>query len=307
MAVISNTSLTEGTHIPYVSIDEVLYSPTASAIDFSNLVANGSATVQRRALQELIVRASAMADNFVYGALGTLTATVETENGRTRANRQGQIIVHPYFWPILEVRTFKAGYGPGQGLSDVPVTNNNCSIERYQFIMTGSYSLGTTVTTLNTIGSTWSYSAPLFTEYTYVAGFANAFLTADAPAGSTTIQATTSIGIYPGLRLTIWDGMNDESVIVADNYNGTSLTIPLTAGTKYNHGTGTNVSNLPATVKQAVIHLVVSMVKQRGQGGLVLNELGEPTSVSGATVTSSADAMEAYDLLTEFRQIWGRN
>jgi hypothetical protein len=307
MGAIANVSLTENTHVPYVSIDEVLYSATASAIDFSNLIENGSAAVQRRALQELIVRASTQADNFIYGALGTLTATLNKENGRTRANRMGQITVHPYYWPILEVQSFKAGYGPGDGMSDIPVTDNNCSIERYQFIMTGSYSLGTTVTTLNTLGAGFNYNAPLFVEYEYVNGFANTFLTADATAGATTIQVTSPIGIYPGSSLTIWDGMNDETVKVASSYNGTSTTIPLAAGTLYNHGTNCNVSNLPATVKQAVIHLVVSMVKQRGQGGLVLNELGEPTAVSGATVTSSSDAMEAYDLLTEFRQIWGRN
>ena len=101
--------------------------------------------------------------------------------------------------------------------------------------------------------------------------------------------------------------MNDESVTVASSYDGSSLTLPLTSGLIYNHGKNVSISNLPATVKQAVIHLVVSMVKQRGQGGLVLNELGDMTPAGSVNVTSQVDEMQAYDLLTEFAAIWGRN
>ena len=307
MAVVANLNLTEGTHVPYVTADEVLYSATASSIDFSNLVENGSAAVQRRALQELIVRASVKADNFIYGALGTLTATVNTENGRYRANRMGQFVIHPYYWPILEVRSFSVGYGPGQGLQSVTVDNNNCSIERFQFIMTNANFLGTSPVQFNTLGNWAVGGSEQFVEYEYVNGFANTFSSAEANAGATTISVQSAIGIYPGLTLTIWDGMNDESVTVASTYTAGNTLVPLTAPLSYNHGTGVNVSNLPATVKQAVIHLVVAMVKQRGQGGLVLNELGEPTPVAGTATMSMDDEMQAYDLLDEFKQIWGRN
>lgn len=307
MSVVANINLTEGSHVPYVTADEVLSSATASSIDFSNLVENGSAAVQRRALQELIVRASVKADNFIYGALGTLTATVNTENGRYRANRMGQFVIHPYYWPILEVRAFKVGYGPGSAMTSATVSNDTCSIERFQFIMTNPVGLGSAPVQFNTLGNYAVGGTEQFVEYTYVNGFANTFSTVDANAGDTQIQLASTIGIYPNLTLTIWDGMNDEVVTVASTYDGTSSVVPLTAPLLYNHGTGVNVSNLPATVKQAVIHLVVGMVKQRGQGGLVLNELGEPTPVSGSTVTSMEDEMQAYDLLDEFKQIWGRN
>ena len=307
MAVVASTSLNENTHVPYVTIDEVLYSATASSIDFSNLIENGSEAVQRRALQELIVRASVKADNFIYGALGTLTATVNTENGRYRANRMGQFVIHPYYWPILEVRTFKVGYGPGSAMTTATVSADTCSIERMQFIMTNPTGLGSTPVQFNTLGNYAVGGGEQFVEYTYVNGFANAFTTADASAGAPSIQVTSSIGIYPGLTLTIWDGMNDESVTVASSYDGSSLTLPLTSGLIYNHGKNVSISNLPATVKQAVIHLVVSMVKQRGQGGLVLNELGDMTPAGSVNVTSQVDEMQAYDLLTEFAAIWGRN
>jgi hypothetical protein len=306
MAVIAPTALNENTHVPYVTIDEVLYSPTASSIDFSNLIENGSEAVQRRALQELITRASVKADNFIYGAMGTLTATVNTENGRYRANRLGQFIIHPYCWPILEVRTFKVGYGPGSAMTTATVSADTCAIERFQFIMTNPVGLGSAPVQFNTLGNYAQGGSEQFVEYTYVNGFANTFTTADANVGATSIQVTSAIGIYPGLTLTIWDGMNDETVTVASSYDGSSLTLPLTSALQYNHGKGVSVSNLPATVKQAVIHLVVALVKQRGQGGLVLNELGDMTPAGSINVTSQVDEMQAYDLLTEFQQIWGR-
>jgi hypothetical protein len=74
----------------------------------------------------------------------------------------------------------------------------------------------------------------------------------------------------------------------------------------YRHGSGVNVSALPASIKQAVIHFIVGMIKERGQGGLVLNEIGEPTAVSHRTQGSMTDEAMGYDLLDEFKQIWGR-
>lgn len=305
--VIAAYNLAENNRVPYVTIDEVRESITASGIDFSNLVENASAAVQRRALQEAIVRASTKADNYVYGALGTLCATVNTETGRYASNRAGQIIIQPYQWPIMEVRSFKFGYGPGAGLVDVPVTANNCWIERYEFLMTPTYSTGIEIGSLGAVaGGQWATGNRQFAEYQYVSGFANTFSTATSAVGDTTFTVTSPIGIYPGSNLTIWDGMKDENVTVASSYNGTSLTVPLTAPLVYAHGKGVNISALPATVKQAVIHFVVAMVKQRGQGGLVLNELGEPSAVTGATLTSQVDEALGFELLDDFRQIWGR-
>lgn len=304
---IASWHLIENNRVPYVTADEVRGSATASGIDFSNLVENASAGVQEQALQALIVTASTKADNYVYGALGTMCATLETETGRYTANRQGQIIVQPYQWPIMEVRNFAIGYGPGVGMNTVAVTNNNCFIERYEFIMTPVYSTALTIGTLNnTVGSSWSGGVKQFVEYTYVSGFANTFSNGSIAKGSTSFVVDSSIGIYAGSSMTIWDGMRNEVITVSSSYDGSSLTIPIASPTKYAHGDNVNVSALPATVKQAVIHFVVAMVKQRGQGGLVINEIGEPMATSSSTVTSQVDEALGLELLDDFRQIWGR-
>ena len=147
---------------PYVSLDEVKFSATASAIDFSNLVENGSQAVQDRSLAELIVRASAMADLFTMGQYGSLNATINTENGRYRPNRYGQVIINPYFTPILAVTDFQIGWGPGQGMYDITINNDTCSIEREQFIVTYASSIGLTVGPLTIAGGNWAPDAELF-------------------------------------------------------------------------------------------------------------------------------------------------
>ena len=63
---------------------------------------------------------------------------------------------------------------------------------------------------------------------------------------------------------------------------------------------------MPAAVKQAVIHFVVAMIKERGQGGLVINEIGEPLAVSSRTQSSMEDEVQGYDLLEPFKVIGGR-
>lgn len=299
-------NISELNRVPYLSDTELLNSATASAIDWSNLIANGGERAQQRARAELIVRASAKVDNYCFGAFGTLCATENTENGRYRANRNGEIIIHPYFNPLLEVKTFTAGVGP-QSMTPMMLSDANCWIERDQFVIVPTTGLGTAVGPLSIVAPSYGTGRQLFCEYTYVNGFANTFLTANAAAGVTSITVTSGVGIYPSQPMTIWDGINDENVQVASTYDGVSLTIPLTSATKYAHGENTNFSAIPATVKQATIHFVVGMVKERGQGGLVLNEIGEPMSASNSTVTNYAEDDMARDLLHPYRQIWGRS
>ena len=306
MGVVAPYVGSEGVATPYVSLTEVKFSPTAGAIDFSNLVGNASQSVQDRALYELIKRASSMADVHIYGKFGTLSATQNTENGRTHVNRLGQIVVHPYFTPILELVSFAAGYGPGSALEPATLSSNNVEIEREQFVVTTNVGLGPLVQfgSLNLIGGSWSTNNEVFVQYTYVNGFPNTFSTASMTAGSTTMSVASTVGIYPGSQLMIWDGMNDEPVIVSTvGTNSVTFASPVA----YNHGVGCNLSSIPAVVKQAVIHLVVGLIKQRGQGGLVLNELGEPTPYAGSSVMNSEDLTIGYALLEEFKAVWGRS
>ena len=294
---------TEGIVEPYVSLNEVKFSPTAGAIDFSNLIENASQVAQDRALIELIKRASSMADIFCYGKMGTLNATSNTENGWYRPSRDGNITFSPSFTPILAVTDVQVGYGPGQGLQEITISTSNIAIDRDQFILTAPSTLGLYFGNLGIAGGRWGYQTNMWCQYTYINGWFNSFFTTSAAAGSTTITVNDTTGLYAGMNFTIWDGMNDEYVEAASiNGNVITLKSPLL----YNHGIGVNTSTMPAAVKQAVIHIVVALVKERGQGGLVINEIGEPAAVSSRTESSAADLMQAYDLLEPFKVIGGR-
>ena len=308
MGVIAPFIKTEGVISPYVTVTEVLNSATASSVDFTNLVPNAGLNAQTTALQELIVKASAKADNYCLGALGTLCATSNTENGRYSANRLGQFVIQPYFWPIVELKSFEFGYAPGSGLNNVPLNDSNTSIERYQFIITNQYGLSqaTSIGGLNMVGGAWGSGQQQFVQYTYVNGFANTFTSAAITAGATSLTVDSVVGLYAGMTVNIWDGAKDEQFVIASSWDGSSLTIPTVNPLNYSHTVDTNVSCLPASVKQAVIHFIVAMAKERGAGGLVINEIGEPVATSSTTTTQAYDEAQGYDLLDDFIQVWGR-
>jgi len=294
---------TEGIVEPYVSLNEVKFSPTASAIDFSNLIENASQVAQDRALSDLIKRASSKADIFCYGPLGTLNATSNTENGWYRPNRDGNITFTPSYTPVLEVTDIQVGWGPGDGLQEITISSSNVAIDRYQFILTAPTTLGLYFGSLGIAGARWGYQSNMWCQYTYINGWFNTFTTATSAAGATTLHVTDTLGLYPGMTFTIWDGMNDEVVTVA---SVTATTITLASPTQYPHGSGVNVSTMPAAIKQAVIHFIVAMVKERGQGGLVINDIGEPSAISARSETSYEDELRGEVLLEPFKVISGR-
>lgn len=290
---------------PYITVSEFLNSPIGATIDTTNLVPDGNYASQTAALQALIYMASADADNICLGALGTLCATLNTEQGRFRANRQGQIIVHPAYWPILEVDSFAVGTSPS-GQTVVPVSAATCWIEERQFTIVNSGYLNTSNGPLSFGAVSTQTSAKQFCTYTYVNGWFNQFLSAGISAGATSLTVPSYVGLYPGMSFTIWDGSMTETVTVSPTWTQ-STTVTLSSPTAFQHSQGVNVSTLPASVKQAVIHLTVAAIKQRGEGGLVIAETGEPTGVGGGKGDSSMqDLNRAYELLHSFLQVWGR-
>jgi hypothetical protein len=294
----------------YISIEEFKFSATASAIDFTNLVANGAQAAQDRALYELIVRASSKIDVFCMGKLGTLNSTVNSEQGRYRMDRKGRFKVHPSFGPVTAINDF--AWGPLMGsLNTVPITVNNAWPEQdsivFQAFGAANVNYFAGMQAFNYIVSGQPYDGEFYTQFTYTSGYPNSFTTATSNAGDTTLSLKDVTGLYPLMNNTVWDGVNDEYIQIASNYVPGTNPITLTSPLLYKHGSGVNVSTLPAIVKQACIHFTVAMVKQRGQGGFVLNEIGEPTAVTGKSETSMEDEIKGYDLLDEFKSVWSRS
>ena len=310
MTIYAPWVLDENDTVPYVTIQDIKNSAIAASLDFTNLVPNTSVNAQDAALAQLIYQASAKVDAYAAGALASLSATVNTENGRASINRRGQFIIHPYGWPVLELRSFSyAAQGPVGGQTPITLTTNNTQIERYQFIVNTNWNPGQSTT--YQFGTSMfpgaQYGNEYACQYTYVNGFPNSLNTASILKGDTSITVTKNTGIYPNSSLIIWDGANTETVTVASDFiPDDGDTVVLAKPTKYPHNAGCSVAspNLTA-VKEATIHFVVSMVEERGSGAFTLS--GAAAAGQGGPITASeAHHASAYDLLDTFRNIWGR-
>lgn len=273
------------------------YQTAPTAMDTNNLVA-GNAEANRIALQETIARASSWVDQFCMGAWGTLCATVNVENGRIWGNNQG-LVVHPKYWPILEVQTFSYQY---QGSGSVSVTPaGNCWIEPQQFIIQPNGTVGLGLNAGGGVVAGIQYQC----TFQYVNGWPTSTLSASVVAGATSITPAVVTGIYPGTTLTVYDLPRDEQIQVAQSYVPGAATVPLTAGLAYDHASGSMVSNLPPAVKQAAILATTAFIKQRGSGALVVQDIGEISrQQSGFSQGSGSDWDQARTLLNPFKSIF---
>lgn len=305
--VVAPFILQSGRAEPYVSLTEVKFSPTASIIDFSNLIENAGPGTQDIALAELISRASSKIDVYCMGKFGSLNATENTYPIRLMMDGQGRFKWHPPFTPILAVTAFSWGDQPGV-MNPMPLSSSNCWIEQENIVILAGAAAGSQtfggISALSQIVQ-GAYSNQKYCTFSWVNGWANSFTTAVSAAASSSLVLVDVTGIYPSMQLTVWDGVNDEVVVVSSTYVPGTLSVSLSTPLLFAHGVGVNVSALPATIKQACIHFVVAMVKQRGQGGIILNDRNEEVAVEGKLHTSVMDEVAAYDLLDSFKATWG--
>lgn len=315
----SNTSAyapylqTYGVAVPYLTAEEYQRAPTA--VDVSNLV-SGSMQSQMIALNETIARASSWIDQYVTNsAYNTLCATLNVENAQIWGNRAGQLVVHPKLWPILEVQTFSYAV-PGSSFTASSITpQGNIWIQPQEFIVQpnatygwNTWSGGQGYTQGSDIFSSGAWpvgisTQPYLCQWTYVNGFPNTTLAASVSAGSASVTVKSGLGIYPGTQLTIYNAPYDEHVVVAPNYVPDTTTIPLVSPLLFNHQAGTAITNLPPAVKQAAILLTSALIKQRGSGALIAQDMGAITHTDmGAVQNNEGDIGLAAELLDNFRQ-----
>lgn len=304
---------TYGQSTPYLTTDEYQRAPTA--VDVSNLVSGGPQS-QLIALKETIARASSWIDQYVTGAAyNTLCATSNIENARVYGNRNGQIIVHPKLWPILEVQAFSYTV-PGASFTSSSITpQGNIWIEPQQFIVQPNATYGWNTQQWNNAysnnygGGAWPVgitTQEYLCTWQYVNGFPNTTFSASVAAGAASVTVASGLGIYPGTQLTIYDAPYDEVVTVASNYIPDTNVLPLVSPLNYNHNAGVAITNLPAAIKEAAILLTTALVKQRGSGALIAHDMGAISQIehAGAVQGAQGDIELASELLDNFRQVF---
>lgn len=280
---------------PYLTVQEYKDAPTS--IDYNNLVVGGNQAAQDAELANVILRASSYMNEYLNQ---NLVADQYTETQRVRVNGQGFIALHPNNSPIVSLSAFSYGGDPNQ-LIALP----DCSkawFENQQLIIP-----------LSTLTLNYSSQGPLsfggyaprqqlFTQYTYVAGFANSTI-ATAVAAASTLTVTDATGFIAGEQYRIYDGAKSERIKIASNYTYGSTTIPLTAPLIHSHSAGVAIGNLPTAIKEACILITTSFLKIRGDNSMTMNLTTQPTMNIGNAGRYSSEINLALDMVNKYRRI----
>ena len=264
---------------PYITLAEFKNAPTS--LDYNNLVVGGNANAQDAELSRVILRATSYLNEYLNQ---DLHANPVTETQRVRMSGEGYIYLHPNKNPIISLSAF-----PSQ-----------CWFENQQVVIPLSQ-INTTYTSAGPLAfGSYGPRIPLFTKYTYIAGYVNT--TCTGTAATSTLTVINASGILPGETYRIIDGANAESVTVASNYTYGSTTVPLTAPLAYAH-TGAGFSNMPFAIKQATILMTSAFIKQRGDASMTMNLTTQPTANIGNNQRYAGEVKLALDMVNLYRRV----
>ncbi|MDQ0241166.1 hypothetical protein [Arthrobacter bambusae] len=281
----------------YVSPSEFKAAPTG--VDVSQLIpGDNNQAHQLNALVMQLQRASAVADKICNKVLG---ATMDTQAGYYRVQNDpglGPVIRVPLnFTPIIAVAGVSVGTTPS---TMAPVTD-----------LTNLW-IGSKAVTVP-IGGTGPSPSPFqsrssgkrYTTVTYLNGWANTTLQANAAANATSITVTAALGIMPGQQLNLMNTNNSEIVTVDPSYipsnAAVNVLVPLTAPIVGTYTAGDTVTNMPQEIKQAVILIAKSLIKTRGSESIVIaSTTSQPEHIQGLESGVTSDMEMAEYLLSAY-------
>lgn len=300
-----------GTPLPYVSVSEYQFAPTA--VDTTSLVPTGSAEDQLQSLADTIRRASGWADRIVFGADpaakgASLCATLSVESAYVPVLK-GQLRLVCDYKPIIQVN----GIDVGPSMSTLQSIGNNIAQNvsigrRTIYVPVLNFSvrqndLGNPNPYVGTIGK---YQA----VWSYVNGYPHTMLADAAIAGTSTVVVqptdggTGLLGVIPNVtQMTIVDGSYTEQFLITA-VSGTTLTTAVPLQFDHHLPVGPDsipVTTLPSDVSLAVIYLTTVLIKTQGDAALVLDEMREPRRIRQVIGDQFEDFNMAAKLLHPFR------
>lgn len=250
---------------PYVSVAEFRAAPTW--LDSDDLIPGGASSQQDDELKNVLLRASAWADNHCNLRLG---AHVVTEQMRGRVNRFGQLMLHPSNFPVRSVTNLAYG-ADFQRLTTISNTAQYW-VENEQGIVIALFpNSGQFMGSLQ-FGSVAPDGGEVFVQIQYIAGYASTTLTANVTPSSSTMPvadatgflapSTALVGTLRGSVARVWDPGQEEAVSVNTGYTAVTgpATVPLAASFQNSHAQGVLVSEMPAEIHQAVICYAVGLL-----------------------------------------------
>jgi hypothetical protein len=279
---------------PYVSVAEFRASPTW--LDTDDLIPGGDQEQQDAEMFNVLLRASAWADNFVELRLGAHTCTEQT---RARPDRDGLLYLTPSNIPVRSINALAWGCD-FQNLQLLPSLEQTWVEDQRGIVV--SLMPGTGYLANLQFGPRPRSDAEMYVQYQYVAGYGNTVLAEAAEAGSSSITVldgtgftapgTSLVGTMPGSIARIWDAGLEEAVAVSPTYMGGN-TIPLQSPLVNPHAPGVVVSEFPAEVRQAVICHAVALLMREDVG----EEAPFPGTPFGPSARRSSEGGKAGGLV----------
>jgi hypothetical protein len=291
--------------VPLVSVAGFKAHPTY--LDLQNL-RSGVATLaaQDSELNNILLQASSIAEGEELVGM-PLQAHIQTDTGRTTPDRRGRLFLYPDHKPVRALLSYS--YSPQIGSTTTVATPAYRLEDNRQIIVE-----------LGGAATSWSGSlqlgAPrggidLYTDITYVAGYANTILGADAAAAATAVTVKDPTGIYPGDVLRLWDPGVEEQVIVDASYTPIAVyppaatSIPLVAPLANAHTAGAHISSLPPDAYNAVVYLAIDALARPGSS----DPQWPGSKVPAATAKRRKQAArpwfeKAKQLLSTYQDVW---
>ena len=287
-AVLTNTSPI--VHIPLLTNKQFRLMQTP--VDCDSLVPKGTPAEQEAALAKLILDASTILYTITHQLL---YATVDTEQDEISTDRWGRLLIHPRFFPIIQVNDLWTGSDPGS-LSEVS-SLVGAEVEPKRIVITQNLGPGLLTSSagpleLGTFGAAPRSPVPSYARWTYVNGWPVTTLAAPAAANATSITVKNTTGILPGYPLRIEDGADRETLTVTGPVVGNTVPVAALANS---HLVGEAATALPADAETAIGLIVTALVKKRGAGSLVAGTTANEKNV--ADPFGAADDMAAAEKL----------
>jgi hypothetical protein len=290
--VVAPNIITYSSHTPYLTYDE--WNTAATSVDTSNLIAGGTTAQQQQAVTNAIERASSWVDKICHMVLA---ATADTHQGYYRVSPQGTVRVPLPYKPILEVSNIQVGLTPSSltlltDVSDVFISEH------------GVVEIPIVSASFSSYGNRFNSGSKLLVRLNYVNGFPNTYLTSASLASATSLVFASSLGIYPGRTLTVYDvAAGNEQVTIGSGFVAGSLTVPLVGSTAFAHAAKISVSNLPPVVKEAAILLTTTLIQTRGDDAIMLASLDPQQMSSSAAGVAKSSERIAEDILGDLVRV----
>lgn len=258
-----------------------------TGLDVTDLVAGGTTAQQTAQLNLMVQQASSLVDQWCYQPLYARTIT---ETSRIAPNKDGTLHVRVRDFPLKSVTSaqWRQTAAGGWNAININLVDVFGSLDQgHQYIAADA-----------SYGYYYGYGQPKFTvQSTYVAGYVNMAITANAASGVTALTVDSTLGVQSGDILKVYDGASYEEVTVTSV--PTSLTTLDVTATQYAHNAGVRISELPDAISTAAILWTAFLAKERRAGGSILMD----GKVQSSNMVNAEDVQMAKQLLQPFRRV----